>query len=210
MKLRQKFSLLILGHQQTGGWTKMVSTQGVLIVLRKEHPRGKPPKTPWQLELSSFLFTNFCQATMSIVRNVRRFHGIKKTVCGVKSDRWHSACRRSPYWVRCPQNLMAFNVQVSAHRKYIPFDIFPTRCNITQFIYFWKTALHVSGGISTQHQEHTQLYLQYLVLVTPLLLPAAIVEDLELIWVWCGNCIYLFWCSCNRTHPTLFTVSGAC
>jgi len=23
--------------------------------------------------------------------------------------------------------------------KVIPFDIFPTRCNITQFIYFWKT-----------------------------------------------------------------------
>jgi len=50
------------------------------------------------------------------------------------------------------------------HRKYIPRDIFP-RCNITQFIYFWKTALHVLGGISTHHQEHTQLYLQYLVLV---------------------------------------------
>jgi len=46
-----------------------------------------------------------------------------------------------------------------------PFEIFPTRRNITQFIYFWKTALHVSGGISTHHQEHTQLYLQYLVLV---------------------------------------------
>jgi len=58
------------------------------------------------------------------------------------------------------------------HRK-CPFDVFPTRCNITQFIYFWKTALHVSGGISTHHQEHTQLYLQYLVLVKPLLLPAA-------------------------------------
>ena len=54
------------------------------------------------------------------------------------------------------------------------FDIFPTRCNVTQFIYFWKTALHVSGGISTHHQEHTELYLQYLVLVKPLLLPAAI------------------------------------
>ena len=65
-------------------------------------------------------------------------------------------------------------------RQYIPFDIFPTRCNITQFIYFLKTALHVSGGISTHHQEHTQLYLQYLVLVKPLLLPAAIVEELEL------------------------------
>jgi len=45
------------------------------------------------------------------------------------------------------------------------FYIFPTRCNITQFICFWKTALHVSGGIFTHHQEHTQLYLQYLVLV---------------------------------------------
>ena len=29
--------------------------------------------------------------------------------------------------------------------KVIPFDIFPTRCNFTQFMYFWKTALHVSG-----------------------------------------------------------------
>jgi hypothetical protein len=67
------------------------------------------------------------------------------------------------------------------HRKYIPFDIFPTRCNITQVIYFWKTALLFSGGISTQHQEHTQLYIQHLVLVKPLLLPAAIVEELELV-----------------------------
>ena len=48
-----------------------------------------------------------------------------------------------------------FNVQGSVHHKNIPFDIFPTRCNITQFIYFWKTALLVSGGISTHHQEHT-------------------------------------------------------
>ena len=66
------------------------------------------------------------------------------------------------------------------HRKYIPFDIFPTKCNVTQFIYFWKTALHVSGGISTHHQEHTQLYLQCLVRVKPLLLPVAIMEELEL------------------------------
>ena len=35
----------------------------------------------------------------------------------------------------------------------------------SQFIYFWKTALHVSGGISTHHQEYIQLYLRYLVLV---------------------------------------------
>ena len=74
-----------------------------------------------------------------------------------------------------------FNVQGSVHRKYIPFNIFPTRCNITQFIYFWKTALHVSGGTSTHHQEHIQVYLQHLVLVRRLLLPAAIVEELELV-----------------------------
>ena len=44
-----------------------------------------------------------------------------------------------------------------------------------------KTALHLSGGTSTHHQERIQLYLQHLVLVTPLLLPAAIVEELELV-----------------------------
>ena len=66
------------------------------------------------------------------------------------------------------------------HRKYT-FDIYTTRCNITQFIYFWKTALHVSVDISTHHQEHTQLYLQYLVLVKLLLLPAAIVEELKMV-----------------------------
>ena len=43
-----------------------------------------------------------------------------------------------------------------------------------------ETALRVSGGNSTHHQEHTQLHLQYLVFVKPLLLPAAIVEGLEL------------------------------
>jgi len=41
-------------------------------------------------------------------------------------------------------------------------------------VYFWKNALHVSDVNSTDHQEHTQLYLQYLVRVKPLLLPAAI------------------------------------
>jgi len=45
--------------------------------------------------------------------------------------------------------------------------------------YNWKNALHVSGGTSTHHQERIQLYLQHLVFVTPLLLSAAIVEELE-------------------------------
>ena len=61
-------------------------------------------------------------------------------------------------------------------RSYLNHPVYPTRCNVTQFIYLWKTAVHVSGGISTHHQAHTQLYLQYLVLSKPLLLPAAIVQ----------------------------------
>jgi len=44
-----------------------------------------------------------------------------------------------------------------------------------------ETALHVSGGTITHHQERKQLYLQHLVFVTPLLLSAAIVEELELV-----------------------------
>jgi len=44
-----------------------------------------------------------------------------------------------------------------------------------------KTALYVSGGTFTHHQEHIQLYLQHLVFVTPLLLSAAIGEELELV-----------------------------
>jgi len=48
----------------------------------------------------------------------------------------------------------------------------------TVYLYL-ETALHVSGGTSTCHQDRIQPYLQHLVFVTPLLLPAAIVEELE-------------------------------
>ena len=48
----------------------------------------------------------------------------------------------------------------------------------TVYLYL-ETALHVSGGTFTHHQERVQLYLQHLVFVTPLLLSAAIVEELE-------------------------------
>jgi len=44
-----------------------------------------------------------------------------------------------------------------------------------------ETALHVSGGTITHHQERKQPYLQHLVFFTPLLLSAAIVEKLELV-----------------------------
>jgi hypothetical protein len=49
-------------------------------------------------------------------------------------------------------------------------------------VYFYlETVLHISGGTSTHHQERIQLYLQHLVFVTPLLLPAAILKELELV-----------------------------
>jgi hypothetical protein len=70
-----------------------------------------------------------------------------------------------------------FNVLGSVHRKniltYIQQDA------TLHSLFYLKTALHVSGGTSTHRQERKQLYLQHLVFVTPLLLPAAIVEELE-------------------------------
>ena len=44
-----------------------------------------------------------------------------------------------------------------------------------------ETALHVSGGTITHHQERRQLHLQHLIFVTPLLLSASIVEELQLV-----------------------------
>jgi hypothetical protein len=39
-------------------------------------------------------------------------------------------------------------------------------------LFYLETSLHVSGGISTHHQERKNLYLQHLVFVTLLLLSA--------------------------------------
>jgi hypothetical protein len=61
-------------------------------------------------------------------------------------------------------------------------SIFPYISNkmqrYTVYLYF-ETTLHVSGDTSTHHQERIQLYRQHLIFVTPLLLSAAIVEELE-------------------------------
>jgi hypothetical protein len=48
----------------------------------------------------------------------------------------------------------------------------------TVYLYL-ETALDVSGRISTHRQECIQLYLQHLLFFTPLVLSAAIVEELE-------------------------------
>jgi len=48
-------------------------------------------------------------------------------------------------------------------------------------LFYLETALNISGGTATHHQERIQLYLQHLVFVTPLLPSAAIVGELELV-----------------------------
>jgi len=58
--------------------------------------------------------------------------------------------------------------------------IFNKMQRYTVYLYL-EAALHISGGTSTHHQERIQLYLQHLLFVTPLLLSAAIVEELELV-----------------------------
>jgi hypothetical protein len=75
--------------------------------------------------------------------------------------------------------------------------------------FYLETALRVSRGNSTHHQERIQLYIQHLVFVTPLLLPAANVTQ----FILSGNCSTCFgW----YLHPssgaqtTVSTASGIC
>jgi hypothetical protein len=78
----------------------------------------------------------------------------------------------------------------------------------TVYLYL-ETALHVSGGTSTHHQERIQLCIRHLVFVTPLLLSAAVVEELEQVWVCCGwrtrCCRYS--CMCSWPPETCKAVS---
>ena len=61
------------------------------------------------------------------------------------------------------------------HRKNIPVHI--QQDATLHSLFYLETVLHVSGGSSTHHQEHKQLYLQHLVFVTPSLPSAAIAAD---------------------------------
>ena len=71
----------------------------------------------------------------------------------------------------------AFNVHGFVHHNNIL--IYIQQDATLHSLFYLETAVHVSGGTITHHQEHKRLYLQHLVFVTPLLLSAAIVEELE-------------------------------
>jgi hypothetical protein len=70
-----------------------------------------------------------------------------------------------------------FNVHGSVHLNNIL--IYIQQDTTLHRLFYLETALHVSSGTITHHQERKQLYLQHLAFVTPLLLSAAIVEELE-------------------------------
>jgi hypothetical protein len=65
-----------------------------------------------------------------------------------------------------------FNVHGSVYRKDI--IIYVQQDARLHSLFYLETALHVWGGTTTHHQEGNQMYLQHLVFVAPLLLPAAI------------------------------------
>jgi hypothetical protein len=67
---------------------------------------------------------------------------------------------------------LTFNVHGSVNRKNIL--IYIQQDATLHSLFYLETALHISGGTNTHHQERKQLYLQRLVFVTPLLLSAAI------------------------------------
>jgi hypothetical protein len=75
--------------------------------------------------------------------------------------------------------ITAFNVYGSVHHKNIL--IYIQQDAMLHSLFYLETAIHVSGGTTTHHQEHKQLYLQHPVFVTPLLLSATIVGELELV-----------------------------
>jgi hypothetical protein len=77
-----------------------------------------------------------------------------------------------------------YSVYRFVHRKNIPINV--QQDATLHNLFYLETALYVLGGTTIHHQKLKQLYLQHLVFVTPLLLSATIVEELELVSVCCG------------------------
>jgi hypothetical protein len=66
--------------------------------------------------------------------------------------------------------ILEFNVHGSVHRNNIL--IYIQQDGTLHSLFYLETALYVSGGMTTHHQESKQLYLQHLVFPTPLPLPS--------------------------------------
>jgi len=77
---------------------------------------------------------------------------------------------------RCKTNAI-FNVHGSVHRNNIL--IYVQQYATLHSLFYLESALHVSGGTITHHQERKHAYLQHLIFVTSLQLSAAIVKEVE-------------------------------
>jgi hypothetical protein len=64
---------------------------------------------------------------------------------------------------------------------FIYFQIYIRQVAMLHNLLYLETPIHVASGTTTHYQVRKQLYLQRLLFVTPLLLSAAIVEELELV-----------------------------
>jgi hypothetical protein len=68
------------------------------------------------------------------------------------------------------KTMLKYAMQLSSYSNIL---IYIQQDAMLHSLFYLETALHVSGGTTTHHQERKQLYLQHLVFVTTLLLPAA-------------------------------------
>jgi len=114
-----------------------------------------------------------------------------EVIVGQGTPNFHGSPR--PFLLFTVTIFFVFYVLGSVHRKHILTYI--QQDSILHSLFYLETALHVSGGTTTHHQERKQLYLQHLVFVTTLLLPAAIVEEMERSsnssTSWNGVCAYI-------------------
>jgi hypothetical protein len=86
-------------------------------------------------------------------------------------------CNDTYWYMTCciSQQSVVFNVHGSVHLKKILIYIHQ---NATlHSLFYLETALHISGGTNTHHQERIQLYLHHLLFVTLLLLHVAVAVD---------------------------------
>ena len=143
----------------------------------------------WFPGLQSQPSTNFFLITQAVVT----FHD-KRHICWLS---WClvNVCSSIGHWEAVLQSTVEERVQVlDTVRIYGEYFLtYMGPCIVSIFWYisnkmqcytvylFLETALHVLGDISTHLQEYIKLYLQHLAPVKPLLLPFAIVEELELV-----------------------------
>jgi hypothetical protein len=131
----------------------------------------------------------WCYLRWNIMRGWLHFCEIEKTEGGWNCDLFQGT-KKEFYWrdkleaskasvifvailvAYLRNTVLKFNVHGSVYRNNIL--IYIQQDATLHSLCYLETALHVSGGTTIHYQKRKQLYLQHLVFVTPLLLPAAI------------------------------------